>query len=257
MVSTPFDALKTSVRQHRKANANLPLSYAAHLEVAVRLSTGAPSINHYKSRQEAFPDLPVPTLWETLSALRECERLIISEPAPTANLAEPDDYLRYERWQLLSEIWLALLDPPIGLQGDQRPLHRLLCLARDIEQMNIPSMLVDGKVLSRTESALAAPDEGWILSAWLFGLEGSCINHWMRLQSAAASFGYGEEASDYYRAVCRESVNHSWHPASAITLGVYDLPVDNPRFFKSGESDEAFIARIERIWRFEEPGAFN
>lgn len=256
MVDNPLEVIKASVRNHRKT-ADIPLSYAAHLEVAARLSTGAPSVNHLTGKQELYRATRTPTIGGTLTALRSCEHLVNSAPISLQDADDPEDYVRYEQWQLMAEIWNAIVNPQVDNPSGSRPLQNLICRASDIEQVAVPSILEDGQVLSRTESALQLPDESWVLSGWLFGLEGLCIDHWDRLRDAATNFGYGKDASAYYRAACRESVNHSWHPAAAIALGVYDLPVGTPSFFRQEESDEMFWSRIEAIWRHEEPGAFE
>lgn len=256
MVEKPLEAIKAAVRNYRKTS-HIPLSYAAHLEVAARLSTGAPSLNHLSAKQERYRVTLTPSIGETLTALRSCEHLVSSAPVALRDADAPEDYVRYEHWQLMAEIWNATVNSQDNISSGPRPLQSLICRASDIEQASVPCMFDDGKILSSTESALQLPDEGWILSGWLFKLKGRCIEHWDRLRDAATKFGYGEDAAAYYRAACRESVNHSWHPAAAVALGVYDIPVAIPSFFRKQESDEEFRKRIEAIWRHEEPGAFE
>ncbi|WP_300497712.1 hypothetical protein [Marinobacter sp.] len=256
MVEKPFEAIKAAVRSYRKTS-HIPLSYSAHLEVAARLSTGAPSLNHLSAEQERYRDTPTPSIGEMLTALRSCEHLVSSAPVALQDADDPEDYVRYEHWQLMAEIWNATVNSQDDISSGPRPLQALICRAIDIEQASVPCMFEGGKMLSRKESALQLPDERWILSGWLFELEGPSIEHWDRLRDAATSFGYGKDAAAYYRAACRESVNHSWHPAAAISLGVYDIPVSTPRLFRQEESDEEFKGRIEGIWRHEEPEAFE
>lgn len=252
-----FEAIKASVREHRKQHPSLPLGYAVHLELAVRLATGAQSLNHFSAKQDSYSIGPVPTVREILASLQACEHLVANVRIKVPNPGQPDDYQRYERWQFMAEIWGRIVVPQLGDLADPLPLHNLLARASDIEELRIPQMVSDGKILSCSDSALEAPDETWILSAWLFEKEGLGIQHWERLRQVAFDFGYGDRAADYYRSACRESVNHTWHPSSAVALGVYDVLEGTPGFFRAGESDEEFRNRIERIWKFEEPEAFE
>lgn len=256
MVEKPLEAIKAAVRNYRKTS-NIPLSYAVHLEVAARLSTGAPSLNHLSAKQELYRETLTPSIGETLTALRSCEHLVSSALVALRDADDPADYVRYEHWQLMAEIWNATVNSQDNISSGPRPLQVLICRASDIEQASVPCMSEGGKILSRKESALQLPDERWILSGWLFESKSLSVEHWDTLRDAATSYGYGKDATAYYRAACRESVNHSWHPAAAIALGVYDLPVDTPSFFRKQESDEELRERIEAIWRHEEPEAFE
>lgn len=93
-------------------------------------------------------------------------------------------------------------------------------------------MLGEGGETTAAQSATQIPNEAWILSAWLFEKEGLSIEHWDHLRLAAEKFEYGEMAAAHFQAECRESVNHTWDPRSAIALGVYDLSVTMPSFFR-------------------------
>lgn len=255
MVDSPFDVLKANVRAARKSDAAefSQINYNTHLELAVRLVTEAPSLNHYVAQMDTYPWREIPDLGEILASLRAIEHLV----GPFDAEGQPSEYERYERWQLLAAIWLSAYPRKIDTAQASSPFHELLCHCADLDGLRIPTMLGQGEVLTLAQSAAQAPNEAWILSAWLFEKEGLCIEHWDRLEQAAEKFGYGEMAAARYRAACRESVNHSWDPRSAIALGVYDLPVDRPMFFRDGESDEQFMSRIDTIWRWEEPEAFE
>lgn len=256
MVDSPFDALKNNVRTVRKAGSAVDfsrISYNTHLELAVRLVTGAPSVNHYAAQLDIYPWREIPDLGQILDCLRANEHLI--EPFDVDG--QPPEYERYERWQLLAAVWLSAYSREIDTIQASSPFHELLCHSADLDGLRIPRMLGQGEVMTVAQSAAQAPNEGWILSAWLFEKEGLSIEHWDRLGHSAEKFGYGKQAAAHFRSACRESVNHSWDPESAIALGVYDLPVSTPSFFRDGESDEEFRSRIDRIWRWEEPAVFD
>lgn len=257
MVDSSLDDIKASIRNHRNLTGSNGLSYATHLEIAVRLATGATSLNHFAAGHAQYRVGEFPAIEGILSAIKNCEHLINPTNFERSDFLEPEDYIRYEIWQTLAEIWCSVAIPQFDRYGEPGPLQKILAQAPEIETLTIPSMYEAGRILSRSESALRAPDEGWILSAWLFKRQGLGTEQWEQLRSAAEQHGYSKEASNYYRAACRESVNHTWHPASAISLGVYDTPGPDLVFFRDGESNEAFLERIEAIWRFEEPAAFE
>lgn len=256
MVDSHFDVLKNTVRAARKSSSGIDFSrigYNTHLELTVRLVTGAPSVNHFSAQVDSYPLREIPVLGQIIDTLRDSEHLI--EPGVSAG--EPPEYERYERWQLLAATWLSGLSRNINTIQASSPLHELFCLSADLDGLRIPRMLGEGAETTVAQSAAQLPNEAWILSAWLFEKEGLCIEHWDRLRLAAEQFGYGKTAAAHFRAACRESVNHNWDPRSAIALGVYDLPVTTPSFFRDGESDEQFRSRIDTIWRWEEPEAFD
>lgn len=257
MVDSPFDALKNNVRTVRKTGSTVDLSrisYNTHLELAVRLVTGAPSVNHFAAQMDTYPLRYIPDMGQIIDRLRANEHLL--EPGDSVD--EPPEYERYDRWQCLAAIWLSGRFGESDTYQASSPLHDLLCHSADLDGLRIPRMISEGKLTTTVaESAAQQPNESFILSAWLFEKEGLSIEHWDRLRHSAEKFGYGKQAAAHFCSACRESVNHRWDPRSAIALGVYDLPVSTPSFFRDGESDKEFRYRINRIWRWEEPEVFE
>lgn len=237
-----LDHIKTLAR---KNSCHAISSYNQRLEVAVRLLTGAESLNHLTSSPEAYSLDSSLTVKETLRRFQMTESFfesyLDSESMPGlvgGNVLQANE--------LAAEYWSDLLK-----DGTSTILDRL-CMASDLNEIPFAQLPnVDGTLEPMVKNSSVPYDFRLthFLTYWFLHEAGPGPDKYEHYIEAAKQLDFSDEVQRSYKRICRESINHSWSPNTVLLLGVLGNPVERLKRFDK----EQILEQLEAIWESEEP----